>query len=84
MSKHISDKEYLKIAIEESKKAQTPHQYGAVEVIDNEIIAIDHNHVWERKDPSAHAEVSAIVSACKKIGSHNLKMQHCTQAMNHV
>lgn len=69
----MTDIDYLKIAIEESKKAQPPHQYGAVIVIDNEIVALDHNHVWERKDPSAHAEVSAIVGACQKVGSHNLK-----------
>lgn len=69
----MTDKDYLKRAIEESKKAQPPHQYGAVVVIDGEIVAVDHNHVWERKDPSAHAEVSAIVGACQKIGSHNLK-----------
>lgn len=69
----MTDKDYLKIAIEESKKAQPPHQYGAVVVVGDEIVALDHNHVWERKDPSAHAEVSAIVGACQKIGNHNLK-----------
>jgi tRNA(Arg) A34 adenosine deaminase TadA len=69
----MTDKDFLKLAIEESKKAQLPHQYGAIIVVDGEVIAIDHNHVWERKDPSAHAEVSAIVGACQKIGNHNLK-----------
>lgn len=69
----MTDKGYLNLAIKESKKAQLPHQYGAVVVIDGEIVAVDHNHVWEKRDPSAHAEISAIVSACQKIGSHNLK-----------
>lgn len=69
----MTDKDFLKLAIEESQKALPPHQYGAVVVVDGEVIAVDHNHVWERKDPSAHAEVSAIVGACQKIGSHNLQ-----------
>lgn len=69
----MTDKDYLIIAIKESKKAQPPHQYGAVVVVGDEIVGLDHNHVWERKDPSAHAEVSAIVGACQKVGNHNLK-----------
>jgi len=69
----MTDQDYLKLAIEESKKAEPPHRYGAVVVVDDEVIAADHNHVRERKDPSAHAEVSAIVGACQKIGNHNLK-----------
>jgi tRNA(Arg) A34 adenosine deaminase TadA len=69
----MTDKEFLKLAFEESKKALPPHQYGAVVVVNGEVIAAEHNHVWERKDPSAHAEVSAIVAACQTTGSHNLK-----------
>ncbi len=69
----MTDQDYLKLAVEESKKAWPPHQYGAVVVAGGKVISVDHNHVWERKDPSAHAEVSAIVGACQKIGNYNLK-----------
>ena len=69
----MTDKDYLKLAIDESMKAQSRHQYGAVVVRDGEILAINHNRVWEEYDPSAHAEVSVIRSATKKLKQHNLE-----------
>ena len=69
------------LAIEEGKKGTPPHLYGALVVKDGEIIATDHNHVWEKTDPSAHAEISAIVQACKQQGSHNL--EGCTLYASH-
>jgi guanine deaminase len=77
----MTEQDYLRLAVEQSKRAQPPHQYGAVVVVDGEIIAADNNHVWERKDPSAHAEVSTIVRACQKVGSHNLR--HATLYASH-
>ena len=68
----MTDQDYLQLATEEGKKGTAPHLYGAVVVKDGEILAVDHNHVWETKDPSAHAEVSAIKQACLKVGSHNI------------
>ena len=68
----MSDKDYLKLAIEEGKKGRKPHLYGAVVVRDGEILATEHSHTWERRDPSAHAEVSAIAAACQKIDRHNI------------
>jgi len=68
----MSDRDYLKMALEESKKVKGAHKFGAVVVLDGKVIAKDHNHVWETSDPSAHAEVSALRAACKKLGSHNI------------
>jgi guanine deaminase len=46
--------------------------YGAVVAKDGEVLAVDHSHTWEKHDPSAHAEMSAIAAACKKINRHNI------------
>ena len=41
----------------------------------NEVIRywLDHNHVTEYNDPTAHAEISVIRSACHELGVHNLE-----------
>jgi guanine deaminase len=77
----MKDKEFLKLAFKEGQKGTKPYLFGAVIVKDGEVIAQDHNHVWERSDPTAHAEVSAIVNACKKLGNHNLA--GCTLYASH-
>lgn len=77
----MTDQNFLKLAIEEGKKGQPPHLFGALVVKDNKVIAVDHNHVWEKFDPTAHAEISAIVQACKQQDNHNLN--GCTLYSSH-
>lgn len=67
-----TDKDFLKLAFEEGSKVTKPYLFGAVVVKDGEIIASDRNHTVEHSDPSAHAEISAIVTACKKLSSRNI------------
>ena len=67
-----NDQFFLKLARDESLKVKGKHKYGAVIVLEGDILAIDHNHVWEEMDPSAHAEVSAIRTAAKKLGHYNI------------
>jgi tRNA(adenine34) deaminase len=45
---------------------------GAVIVIENRIVARAHNQVERLKDPTAHAEVLAITSACSHLGAKYL------------
>lgn len=47
--------------------------FGAV-IIDasGNVVAIEHNRVLALHDPTAHAEVEAIRSACKTLGTHDL------------
>ena len=75
------DKYFLKLAIEEGKKGPKPKPFGGVIVKDGQVIAKDYNHVHERADPTAHAEASAIVKACKKLGNRNLT--GCTLYASH-
>lgn len=49
--------------------------FGAVIVKDGEVVATGVNTVTVTTDPTAHAEVNAIRSACKKTG--DFKLQGC-------
>lgn len=50
--------------------------FGAVIVRDGVVIAVGTNKVVPNNDPTAHAEVSAIREACRKLGS--FKLEGCT------
>ena len=59
----MSDENYMRLAIEESRKGDWP--YGAVLVKDDEIIATAFNTCRQDQDPSAHAEINVIRKAAK-------------------
>ena len=65
--------EFMKLAIEEAKKGMAKGDggpFGAVIVKDGKVIGVGHNMVLVNKDPTAHAEVTAIRDACKNAGEH--------------
>ena len=68
---------YMEEAIKEAEvgtKNQVGGPFGVV-IVDKEgnIIAKEHNQVIKTNDPTAHAEINAIRSACKKLGTKVLK-----------
>jgi guanine deaminase len=71
------DRQHMSHAIELMRKAgvieKTGGPFGAVIVMNNEIISSSGNSVLHDNDPTAHAEVNAIRMACKKIGSPHIK-----------
>lgn len=72
MSDH---RQYLKIAIEEAFRGMRSNEggpFGAVIVMDDEIIGRGHNSVLKAHDPTAHAEINAIRDACRSVGDHHL------------
>jgi len=71
MSHHI----FMRAAIELSHRKMTDGHggpFGAVIVHNGEIIAEGWNQVTSGRDPTAHAEVTAIRTACQKLGTHAL------------
>jgi tRNA(Arg) A34 adenosine deaminase TadA len=70
----MSEKRFMTAAIEKTRlgirNGQTP--FGACIVRDGEIISCEHNRVWETTDITAHAEVTAIREACRKLGTVDL------------
>lgn len=69
-----NDEKFMQMAIacalEGIEKGQSP--FGAVIVKGRNVIACEHNHVWENTDITAHGEIQAIRIACKKINSIDL------------
>lgn len=65
---------YMRKAISLAKKSveKGGGPFGAVIVRDGEIVAQGSNCVTLHNDPTAHAEVSAIRKACKKLGTFDL------------
>lgn len=64
----MNDKEYMKLAVELSKKAYYP--YGAIIVKDNEIIGRSDTEVPVSKTAYSHAELRAIEDAMEHLGGH--------------
>jgi len=68
--------EYMKKAKQEALEGITHNHggpFGAI-ITDKKgtIIATGHNHVLDQNDPTAHAEVTAIRNACKKLNTYDL------------
>ena len=69
------DLKFLSKAIEEAYNGvYSGHggTFGAIVVRNDEVIVSCHNMVLKNKDPTAHAEVTAIREACKKLGQIEL------------
>lgn len=56
----------------ESSEAGIGGPFGAAVVKDGKLIATGTNRVLEDRDPTAHAEVTAIRRACQALGTHDL------------
>lgn len=70
----MENKEFMRraitLSVESVRRGGGP--FGAVIVKDGEIIAEGNNRVTIDNDPTAHAEVCAIRSAARKLGTFNL------------
>jgi tRNA(Arg) A34 adenosine deaminase TadA len=60
----------IKKAREGVRKDQSP--FGACIVKDGKVVSLAHNMVWKTRDITAHAEVTAIREACKKLKTIDL------------
>ena len=70
----MTKEELMRKAIELSVRnvAEGGGPFGAVIARNGEIIATGTNRVTPDHDPTAHAEVSAIRAACRKLGTFDL------------
>lgn len=75
MTKMNPHEKFMKMAIQLSEQNvlnNTDAPFGAVIVKDGKMIAKSANKVTSTNDPTAHAEVSAIRIACKKLKTYDL------------
>ncbi|XP_019187270.1 PREDICTED: uncharacterized protein LOC109181807 isoform X3 [Ipomoea nil] len=69
------DEKFMRRAVEEAYKAVESGQgapFGAVIVCNDEVVVSCHNMMYNNTDPTAHAEVTAIREACKKLNRLDL------------
>lgn len=70
----MEPKQAMKLAIEKCRRGirqgQTP--FGACIVKRGKVIACEHNTVWRTTDITAHAEMNAIRTACRKLRTVDL------------
>ncbi len=64
------DKHYMRLALNEAKKAYNEDEVpiGAV-IVSGEAVIKAHNTKESKKDATCHAEINAIKKACKKLGT---------------
>lgn len=70
MTKEELMQKAIDLSVENVRNGGGP--FGAVIVRNGEIVATGVNRVTDENDPTAHAEVSAIRDACKKLGTFDL------------
>ncbi len=71
----MEKKDFMNKAIERSSYGMNNNYggpFGAVIVKNGEIIAEGYNNVTSSNDPTAHAEITAIRNACKKLNTFDL------------
>ena len=70
----MTDEQWMRQAMEVAREGvdagQTP--FGACIVWEGQLLAAAHNCVWDRTDPTAHAEVLAVRDACRKLDTIDL------------
>ena len=73
----MTDEYFMLQALKEAKKAYADGEVpvGAIITMKDKIIARAHNQVERLKDPTAHAEVTAIRDACKNL--QDFQLQNC-------
>ncbi|GAB6138952.1 tRNA adenosine(34) deaminase TadA [Halanaerobaculum tunisiense] len=69
-----TDQDYMRLALEEAKKAFAKEEVpiGAVIVKDKEVVAKAHNLKERLQDPTAHAEVLVVKKAAQALASWRL------------
>jgi len=69
-----NDEKFMRLAIEKARqgvrKGQTP--FGACIVKGDKVVSCSHNLVWKNTDITAHAEITAIRRACKRLKTIDL------------
>lgn len=74
LGRNMCDQGLMREAIGKAREGlasgQTP--FGACIARDGKVISCEHNRVWETTDITAHAEITAIREACRKLGSVDL------------
>jgi tRNA(Arg) A34 adenosine deaminase TadA len=69
-----TDEDFMRLAIQRTREGieQGQNPFGACVVRGDEVICCEHGQVWAATDITAHAEVTALRVACKKLNTIDL------------
>ena len=75
MMSSMQDEQWMAIALEQARLAAAGGEVpiGAVAVIDDRVVAAEHNRSIELSDPTAHAEILTLRSAGQKLANYRLR-----------
>jgi tRNA(Arg) A34 adenosine deaminase TadA len=70
----IDPTDLMRLAIDKARQGMEAGQspFGCAIAQGDAVIAVEHNTVWHTTDPTAHAEVNAIRTACRQVGDIHL------------
>lgn len=70
----MDDEQYLKLAVEQARRSVEVGGFpaGAIIVKDGKIVAEGISVGFKNNDPTGHAEISAIRTACQNLKTHDL------------
>ena len=85
----MTDEDYMRLALDEAHLAAEEGEVpiGAIVVCDGEVVARAHNRRETDRDPSAHAEFSAMCAAARALDRWRLTGPHRlrdARALHHV
>jgi tRNA(Arg) A34 adenosine deaminase TadA len=74
MSKVVPKERFMRLAIEKTREGirNGNSPFGACIVRGDEVVAVDHNVVWQTTDITAHAEITALRHACHTLNTIDL------------
>lgn len=74
MFDRASDERFMRLALERARAGMEAggSPFGAVVVRAGHVLAAEHNVVLQSHDPTAHAEVTALRTAARMLGTHDL------------
>ncbi len=74
----MKDEDFMRLAIDEAKKSKEEDgaPIGAIMVQEGSVIAVGRALYWPKKDPSSHAEIECMRTACQKLDQ--LELTGCT------
>jgi tRNA(adenine34) deaminase len=71
----MNDEQHMEVALEQARAAGAARDVtvGAIVVIDDAVVATGHNRRQASHDPTAHAEIEALRSASRVVGSWHIE-----------